>query len=53
MNLARKMLLWGEPQLVTYRGVSFQLANLPGTASWKLAPLVDSHLPIALRPAAK
>ena len=34
-------------QLVSYRGVSFQLANLPEKASWKLAPRVNSHLPLA------
>ena len=31
-------------------GVSFQLANLQEKASWKLAPRVDSHLPIAQNP---
>jgi hypothetical protein len=37
----------GDRQLGSYRGVSFQLANSPRTASWKLAPRVDSHLPLA------
>jgi hypothetical protein len=36
-----------EQRLVSYRGVSFQLADLPGKASWKLAPQVNSHLPLA------
>lgn len=31
-------------QLVSHRGVSFQLANLLGKASWRLAPRVSSHL---------
>jgi len=37
----------GERRLVSYRGVSFQLADLQGEASWKLAPRVNSHLPLA------
>jgi hypothetical protein len=30
--------------------MSFQLAILLGKASWKLAPLVNPHLPLALLP---
>jgi hypothetical protein len=35
----------GERRLVVYRGVSFQLANSPEKASWKLAPRLNPHLP--------
>jgi len=37
----------GERQLVSCRGASSQLANLTEKASWKLAPRVNSHLPLA------
>jgi hypothetical protein len=39
--------VYDERQLVSYSGVSFQLANLRGKASWKLAPRVNFHLPLA------
>jgi hypothetical protein len=37
---------YGERRLKSYRGVSFQLALKPVFASWKLTPLINSHLSI-------
>ena len=37
----------GERQLASDRGVCFQLASWSGKASWKVAPLVNSHLQLA------